>query len=82
MAGLRLPDIEVLEAISGDDDTRTIFLRLARLTRDGRLKPFLHELERDAELDADTKSALAELAQDGGFLNAVEEYVRRTRDVH
>ena len=82
MVGLWLQDIESLEAISRDDETRALLLSLARLSQDGRLKPFLRELEDDGELDAETKGSLAELAQDESFLHAVEEYVRRTRAVH
>ena len=82
VVGLWLQDIESLEAISRDDATRTLFLRLARLSQDGRLKPFLRELADDGELDAETKGSLAELAQDASFLHAVDEYVRRTRAVH
>lgn len=82
MVGLWLQDIESLEAISRDEATRALFLRVARLSQEGRLKPFLRELAADGELDAETKGSLAELAQDESFLHAVEEYVRRTRVVH
>ena len=82
MVGRWLQDIEALEEISRDDTTRALFLRLAHLSQSGRLKPFLRELDADCELDADTKGSVAELAQDEGFLHAVEDYVRRTRAVH
>lgn len=82
MVGHWLQDIESLEEISRDETTRALFLRLARLSQSGRLKPFLRELDADPELDAGTKGSLAELAQDESFLHAVEEYVRRTRAVH
>ena len=82
MDGLWLQDIESLEAISQDEDTRTLFLRMAHLSQNGRLQPFLRELEDDRELDAETKSTLSELAQDASFLHAVEDYVHRTRAVH
>ena len=82
MNGPWLQDIESLEAISQDDDARTLFLKMARMAQNGRLEPFLDELEDDAELDDDTKANLSELAQDSGFLHAVEEYVRRTAAVH
>ncbi len=82
MADYWLQDLEALETISRDDATRALFLRLALLSQNGRLKPFLRELAADAELDAETKGSLAELAQDESFLHAVEEYVRRTRAVH
>ena len=82
MDGLWLQDIESLEAISQDEDTRTLFLRMARMSQNGRLQPFLRELEHDRELDAETKDTLAELAQDARFLHAVEDYVHRTRALH
>ncbi len=82
MTGLWLEDIESLEAISQDDDTRKLFLRMAFLSQSGRLKPFLRELDADSELDDETKGTLAELAQDESFLHAVEDYVRRTRALH
>lgn len=82
MTGLWLEDIESLEAISQDDDTRKLFLRMAYLSQSGRLKPFLRELDADRELDDETKGTLAELAQDESFLHAVEDYVRRTRALH
>jgi hypothetical protein len=80
--GLWLRDIESLEAISQDDETRNLFLRMAHLSQNGRLQPFLRELADDRELDAETKSTLAELAQDATFLHAVEDYVHRTRRLH
>jgi hypothetical protein len=77
-----LQDIESLEAISQDDDARTLFLKMARMWQAGRLQPFLVELEEDGDLDDETKERLSELAQDSGFLHAVEEYVHRTSAVH
>jgi hypothetical protein len=74
--GLWLTDIESLEAISQDADTRRLFLRMARMSQTGRLQPFLREL------DAETKSTLRELALDATFLHAVEDYVLRTRSLH
>lgn len=82
MDGLWLDDLESFEAISQDDDTRRLFLRMAQLAQDGRLKPFLRELHVDEDLDVETKSMLAELAADTAFLHAVEEYLHRTRALH
>jgi len=79
---LWLDDLEALEAISQDDDTRRLFLRMAQLSQDGRLTPFLRELADDGELDQATKLNLSELAQDSAFLHAVEDYVLRTREQH
>jgi hypothetical protein len=80
--GLWLQDIESLEAISQDDDTRNLFLRMAHMSQSGRLTPFLRELEDDQELDQETKVTLAELASDSSFLHAVEDYVHRTKSLH
>ena len=72
----------MLEAISQDDDTRDLFLRMAHLSRDGQLAPFLQELVHDQELDAETTAAFTELATDSRFLRAVEEYVVNTQRLH
>ena len=82
MDGLWLDDIESLEAISQDDEARKLFLRMAWMSQQGRVQPFLRELEDDRELDPETKSTLSELAQDATFLHAVEDYVLRTRELH
>jgi hypothetical protein len=80
--GLWIDDLEALEAISQDADTRRLFLRMAQLVQNGRLTPFLQELDADSDLDQSTKSTLTELAQDATFLHAVEDYVLRTREQH
>ena len=82
MNGLWLQDIESLEAISQDEDTRRLFLRMAQMSQSGRLAPFLDELKHDRDLDDETKGTLAELASDEAFLHAVEDYVRRTSALH
>jgi hypothetical protein len=82
MDGLWLQDIEALERISQDERARTLFLRMAELQRAGRTSSFLVELAGDLEVDEDVKHSLAEIAQDTGFLLALEEYVHRTRRVH
>jgi hypothetical protein len=75
-------DIEWLEAISQDEDARALFLRMAALSQEGRLEPFLTELRRDDELDDHTKGTVAELAQDQAFLLAVADYLRNTLHLH
>jgi hypothetical protein len=82
VVGLWLNDLESLEAISQDDETRRLFLRMAYMSQNGRLQPFLRELADDRELDQETKSTLTELAQDTAFLHAVEDYLHRTRALH
>jgi hypothetical protein len=82
MLSLWLDDIESLEAISQDHDARRIFLRMAELSRDGQMHSFLTELAHDPELDDETKGTLRELAQDGTFLLAVEDYMQRTQRLH
>jgi hypothetical protein len=82
MLGPWLQDLESFEAISQDDRTRRIFLRMAELQQAGRLAGFLVELERDPEVDEATKGDLSELARSGSFLLAVDEYCRRTETLH
>ena len=77
-----LNDLESLEAISQDDLTRGLFLKMASLSQTDRLQPFLFELQHDEELDEVTKGMLAELAEDPTFLLAVEDYVQKTQIVH
>jgi len=77
-----LQDLESLEAISQDDATRDLFLRMAWLSQEDRLQPFLSELQRDDDLDDATKGMLTELAEDPTFLLAVEDYVQRTQIAH
>ena len=75
-------DIESFEQLSQDDISRQVVLRLAQLSREGRLASFVAEVTHDPELDEGTRSAIAELAEDETFLLAVEDYLRRTRVVH
>ncbi len=77
-----LNDLESLEAISQDDLTRGLFLKMASLSQTDRLQPFLFELEHDEEVDEVTKGMLAEIAEDPTFLLAVEDYVQKTQIVH
>ena len=82
MVGQWLQELESLEAISQDADTRRIFLKMAAMSHDGRLPNFLAQLAHDRELDDATKGQLTELASDRTFLLAVEEYLRRTQRLH
>jgi hypothetical protein len=82
MLGLWLNDMESLEAISQDDEAKQIFLRMAAMSRDGKMNNFLSELARDEDLDDETKGTLTELAQDDSFLLAVEDYLQRTTVLH
>ena len=75
-------DIESLEAVSRDPASRAVCLRLARMSRRGRLHPFLTEIERTEELDEETKARIAELAADDSFLRSVETYILATRALH
>jgi hypothetical protein len=77
-----LQDLESLEAISQDDATRDLCLRMASLTQENRLQPFLSELQGDTDLDDQTKGMLTELAEDRNFLLAVEDYVKKTEISH
>jgi len=82
MLALWLNDMESLEAISQNDETRRIFLKMASLSQSGRLSSFLTEIAHDQELDDQTKMRLTELANDRSFLLAVEEYLQRTERIH
>jgi hypothetical protein len=77
-----LDDFESLQEIAQNDSARALFLRMAVLSREGRLEPFLTELAADDELDDGTKGAVRELASDSTFLAAVEEYLRSTQRAH
>jgi hypothetical protein len=77
-----LQDIESLESVSRDEETRRLLLRMAQLSREGRLDGFLLALAGDPDLDEATKGIFAELAEDPSFLLAVEEYLGRTRVQH
>ena len=77
-----MQDLELLESISQDEQTRELFLRMAQLSRHGRLGPFIEELVEDEELDPETTAVFTELATDGAFLRAVEDYLHRTYRLH
>jgi hypothetical protein len=77
-----LQDLESLEAISQDELTRNLFLKMAWLSQKDSLQPFLFELQHDDDLDDSTKGMLAEIAEDPTFLLAVEDYVQKTQIVH
>jgi hypothetical protein len=81
MVGWHL-DIESLEAVTQDEHTRRLCLRMAAMSKAGTLAPFLADLRHDAELDEYTKGTITEIAEDESFLLAVEDYVQRTRLVH
>jgi hypothetical protein len=82
MLGLWLQDLESLEAISQDDVTRRIFLKMAAMSQAGTTGDFLAELASEDDVDETTKGALAELACDRAFLLAVEEYLTRIQRLH
>ena len=82
MVGEWLQDLESLEAISRNDSTRRIFLRMAAVHQSGRMDEFLQSLAHDDDVDEQTKHTLAELARDEEFLLAVEEYCHRTATQH
>ena len=82
MVDLWLHDIESLEAVTQDEHTKRICLRMAAMSQEGTLAPFVANLRFDDELDDSTKGTLVEIAEDANFLLALEDYVRRTRLVH
>ncbi len=77
-----LDDLEALEAISQDEVTRRLCLRMAVLSENGKLGNFLHELADDDDLDEDTKDMLAEIAATPTFLQLVATYLRDTHRFH
>jgi hypothetical protein len=82
VTGHWLEDLEAFEAISQDATARRIFLRMSAMSKAGRLPGSLDELAREHGFDDETKNQLEEIAGDGGFLLAVEEYLRRTTRLH
>ena len=61
---------------------RQLVLRMAGLARGGKLPGFVTAVGADAELDAETKATLLELARDETFLLACEDNMRATADLH
>jgi hypothetical protein len=82
MLGVWVHDLESLEAISQDAETRQIFLRMAALSQQGRLGSFLIELAGTNDLDDFTKGTLSEIARDESFLLLVDDYLQRTQVLH
>lgn len=82
MVDLWLHDIESLEAVTQDEHTKRLCLRMAAMSQAGTLVPFIQNLHSDDELDETTKGTIAEIAGDANFLLAVEDYVRRTHVIH
>jgi len=82
MHGQWLADIESLEAIVQDDESRGLVLHMAAMSKAGRLDEFLAGIRADAGIDPETRAEFVELAEDESFLLAVEDYVRRTRVAH
>ena len=82
MVDLWLHDLESLEAVTQDEETKRLCLRMARMSQTGTLEPFLANLHSDTDLDDATKGTIAEIAGDESFLLAVEDYVRRTQLIH
>jgi hypothetical protein len=82
MLGEWMQDLESLEAISQDNEARSIFLRMAAMSQEGRLDSFLIELAHTSELDESTKGTLSEIARDEAFLLVVDDYLHRTRVMH
>ena len=75
-------DLEALETVSQITEARDVLLRLAHLSGENGVKRFLIELDETEGLDDETKAAFADLAQDRAFLQALDDYVHRTRHVH
>ena len=74
-------DIESFEAINQDELVRQL-IRMAGLARGGRLPGLVAAIGADAELDAETKATMLELARDETFLLACEDCMRATAYLH
>ena len=77
-----LVDIESFEQVSQNEISRRLVLRLAQMSREGRLAPFVIDVAHDPDFDEEARLAITELAEDGTFLLAVEKYLGRTRVSH
>jgi hypothetical protein len=82
MVDLWVHDIESLEAVTQDEQTKRLCLRMAAMSQAGTLGPFIATIHHDRDLDEHTKGTIAEIAGDANFLLAVEDYVRRTLHFH
>ena len=82
MLDVYFQDLESLEAINQDADTREVVLRMAGLAHVGRLGTFVHVVHADAELDEHTKEWVLEIAKDETFLLAADEYFVRCGTLH
>jgi hypothetical protein len=77
-----LHDIESLEAVTQDEGTKRLCLRMAAMSQAGTLEPFVTALRFDEGLDELTRGTITEIARDESFLLALEDYVQRTRVFH
>ncbi len=75
-------DIEALEAINQDEVVCQLVLRMAGLVRGGKLPGFIEAIGSDADLDAETKATVLELARDETFLLAAEDHMRASPCLH
>ena len=62
MVDLWVHDIESLEAVTQDEHTKRICLRMAAMSQAGTLAPFIANLHYDDDLDDHTKGTIAEIA--------------------
>jgi hypothetical protein len=82
MVDLWLHDLESLEALTQDEQTKRLCLRMAAMSQAGTLEPFIATLRLDDGLDETTRRAITEIAANESFLAALEDYVQRTRVLH
>ncbi|MBA2537330.1 MAG: hypothetical protein H0V20_07880 [Actinobacteria bacterium] len=75
-------NLESLEAINQDAATRDVVLRMAGLSRGGRLSTFIRVVNADPELDDYTREWVLDLARNERFLLAADEYLARCRTLH
>ena len=82
MVDLWLHDLESLEALTQDEQTKRLCLRMAAMSHAGTLEPFIATLRLDEAVDETTRRAITEIAANESFLVALEDYVQRTRVLH
>ena len=82
MVNARPHDLDSLEAISRNAETRDVVLRMAGLARVGRLGTFIHVVNADPQLDEATREWVLDLARDEPLLLAADEYLARCYTPH
>lgn len=70
-----MTELETLEGIRGDVGMREVILRMARLSRRGRLELFVAHVACDPGVGSETRAWIGALAANEPCLHAVEAYL-------